>query len=51
MKASLRSALLLPKAAIVDPELTHDLPASLTASTDSTPSPIDRAALPIGPIL
>src|SRR4051812_26787389 len=33
MKVSLRSPLMLPKAAIVDPELTYDLPPSLTAST------------------
>lgn len=33
MKVSLRSPLMLPKAAIVDPELTYDLPPALTAST------------------
>lgn len=33
MKVSLRSPLMLPKAAIVDPELTCDLPPALTAST------------------
>ncbi len=33
VKASLRSALMLPRVALVDPELTHDLPPSLTAST------------------
>ena len=33
MKVSLRSRLMLPKAAIVDPELTYDLPPALTAST------------------
>ena len=33
MKVSLRSPLLLPKVAIVDPELTYDLPPALTAST------------------
>jgi alcohol dehydrogenase class IV len=33
VKVSLRSALLLPRVALVDPELTHDLPAALTAST------------------
>jgi alcohol dehydrogenase class IV len=32
-KASLRSASLLPRAAIVDPELTHALPPHLTAAT------------------
>lgn len=32
-KASLRSPLMLPRLAAVDPELTLDLPASLTAST------------------
>jgi alcohol dehydrogenase class IV len=33
VKVSLRSPLMLPRAAIVDPELTLDLPADLTAST------------------
>ena len=33
MKVSLRSPLMLPKVAIVDPELTYDLPPGLTAST------------------
>jgi len=33
VKVSLRSPLMLPKVALVDPELTHDLPAELTAST------------------
>jgi alcohol dehydrogenase class IV len=33
VKVSLRSPLMLPKIAIVDPELTHDLPPALTAST------------------
>jgi alcohol dehydrogenase class IV len=33
MKVSLRSPLMLPKVAIVDPELTYDLPAALTATT------------------
>lgn len=33
MKVSLRSPLMLPKVAIVDPELTYDLPSTLTAST------------------
>jgi alcohol dehydrogenase class IV len=33
VKVSLRSPLLLPRLALVDPELTHDLPPSLTAST------------------
>lgn len=33
VKASLRSPAMLPRAAIVDPELTFDLPRSLTAST------------------
>jgi alcohol dehydrogenase class IV len=33
MKVSLRSPLMLPKAAIVDPELTYHLPPALTAST------------------
>ena len=33
VKASLRSAFLLPKAAIVDPELTATLPRSVTAAT------------------
>jgi alcohol dehydrogenase class IV len=33
LKVSLRSPLLLPKLAIVDPELTYDLPPALTAST------------------
>jgi alcohol dehydrogenase class IV len=33
VKASLRSAFLLPKAAIVDPELTWTLPRAVTAST------------------
>jgi alcohol dehydrogenase class IV len=33
VKASLRSPLMLAKAAIIDPELTYDLPPSLTAST------------------
>lgn len=33
VKASLRSPLMLPKVAIVDPELTFDLPPALTAST------------------
>jgi len=32
-KVSLRSPLMLPKVALVDPELTHDLPPALTAST------------------
>jgi len=33
IKVSLRSPLLLPRAAVVDPELTYDLPPALTAST------------------
>jgi alcohol dehydrogenase class IV len=33
VKVSLRSALMLPRAAIVDPELTYGLPPALTAST------------------
>ena len=33
VKVSLRSAFMLPKLAVVDPELTYDLPPSLTAST------------------
>jgi alcohol dehydrogenase class IV len=33
VKASLRSASMLPRLAIVDPELTLDLPAAITAST------------------
>ena len=33
VKVSLRSPLLLPKVAIVDPELTYDLPPAITAST------------------
>jgi len=33
VKVSLRNRLLLPKAAVVDPELTYDLPPDLTATT------------------
>jgi len=33
VKVSLRSALMLPRVALVDPELTRDLPASVTAAT------------------
>ena len=33
VKVSLRSALMLPAVALVDPELTYDLPPALTAST------------------
>jgi alcohol dehydrogenase class IV len=33
LKVSLRSPLMLPAIALVDPQLTHDLPAGLTAST------------------
>jgi alcohol dehydrogenase class IV len=33
MKVSLRSPLMLPRLALVDPELTHDLPPEVTAST------------------
>lgn len=33
VKASLRSPLMLPRLAVVDPQLTHDLPPNLTAST------------------
>jgi len=33
VKVSIRSPLLLPKVALVDPELTYDLPAELTANT------------------
>jgi alcohol dehydrogenase class IV len=33
MKVSLRSPLMLPKVAVVDPELTYDLPPAITAST------------------
>lgn len=33
VKVSLRSPMMLPKVAIIDPELTFDLPASLTAAT------------------
>jgi len=33
VKVSLRSPLMLPKVALVDPELTYDLPPALTAST------------------
>jgi alcohol dehydrogenase class IV len=33
MKVSLRSPLMLPRVALVDPELTYDLPPAITAST------------------
>jgi alcohol dehydrogenase class IV len=33
LKASLRSAFMLPKAAVIDPDLTLDLPPEITAST------------------
>jgi alcohol dehydrogenase class IV len=33
VKASLRSPLMLPRLAVVDPDLTHELPPALTAST------------------
>ena len=33
IKASLRSATMLPRLALVDPELTHSLPSAVTAST------------------
>jgi alcohol dehydrogenase class IV len=33
LKVSLRSATMLPKIAVVDPELTYDLPPAITAST------------------
>jgi alcohol dehydrogenase class IV len=33
LKVSLRSPLMLPRVAVVDPELTYDLPPALTAST------------------
>ncbi len=33
VKVSLRSPLMLPKVAVIDPELTYDLPPALTAST------------------
>ena len=33
VKVSLRSAVMLPKVALVDPELTYDLPPAITAST------------------
>jgi alcohol dehydrogenase class IV len=33
VKVSLRSPFMLPRVAIIDPELTHDLPPALTAST------------------
>lgn len=33
VKVSLRSPLMLPKIAVIDPELTYDLPPALTAST------------------
>ncbi len=33
VKVSLRSPLMLPKVALVDPELTYDLPSAITAST------------------
>lgn len=33
VKASLRSPLLLPRIALVDPQLTHDLPPAVTAAT------------------
>jgi alcohol dehydrogenase class IV len=33
LKVSLRSPLMLPKVALVDPELTYDLPPAITAST------------------
>jgi alcohol dehydrogenase class IV len=33
VKVSLRSALMLPTVALIDPELTYDLPSALTAST------------------
>jgi len=33
LKVSLRSSMMIPRVALVDPELTYDLPPSLTAST------------------
>ena len=33
IKVSLRSPMMLPRVALVDPELTHDLPAAITAAT------------------
>jgi len=33
LKVSLRSPFMLPRVALVDPELTHDLPSALTATT------------------
>jgi alcohol dehydrogenase class IV len=33
MKVSLRSPMMLPKVALVDPQLTHDLPPNVTAAT------------------
>jgi alcohol dehydrogenase class IV len=33
VKVSLRSPLMLPRMAVIDPELTHDLPPAITAST------------------
>jgi alcohol dehydrogenase class IV len=33
LKVSLRSPLMLPKVALIDPELTYDLPSGITAST------------------
>jgi len=33
VKVSMRSPLMLPRLAVVDPELTHSMPASITAST------------------
>lgn len=43
VKVSLRSTLMLPRLAVVDPELTYNLPPALTASTglDALPQLIE----------
>jgi alcohol dehydrogenase class IV len=53
VKASLRSPLMLPRIALVDPELTYSLPPAITASTglDALTQLIELSFLKANPMI